>query len=75
MDREPLHIDKKELFCNRCNKYIDKFTGTLVINNETHCLYCGNWLCGCYDAFGCEMLLEDPTIVHCKLESTILGAI
>ncbi len=54
----PLHIDKTELFCNACNKNVDKFLGTVQVEQEIHC-FCGNWLCGKYDAFG-----DEPEIIQ-----------
>ena len=51
-----IHEDKPELFCNRCKKYIKKHSETLVIpgpdGDNVHCIYCWNWLCGFFDAFG-----------------------
>jgi len=52
MDNNPRHLEKNELFCNRCNKYVDKHCGTILIEEELHCLECYNWLCGQWDAFG-----------------------
>jgi len=59
-----LHIDKDELFCNRCNKYVCKYTEIIVIYGEVHCFHCDNWLCGEYDAFG---IVEDPSVEHIKM--------
>lgn len=46
-----IHEDRPDLFCNRCLKYVDKFVGTMLLEEDVHCL-CGNWLCGFRDAFG-----------------------
>jgi len=49
----PLHIHKDVLFCNRCNSHIDKHRETVIDEkDDVHCIHCGNWLCGFYDAFG-----------------------
>ena len=50
IDRPPLHLNAHRLFCNRCNRHVDKFSETLVIDGEVHCLSDWNWLCGEYDA-------------------------
>ena len=63
-NKKPLHLDKKTLFCNRCLRYMDKFTETLVLDDEVYCLFCDNWLCGKFDAFG--DLSESPTITHIR---------
>jgi len=60
-----IHENKKELFCNRCQRYVDKFTGTIVMEEEVHCL-CGNWLCGFFDAFG-DVSQESVSIKRIKL--------
>lgn len=70
MSRLPLHIDKLELFCNRCNKYVNKFIETTIIDNEVYCLHCDNWLSGEEDCFGCigEERIS-PSITHIKMMS------
>ena len=50
--RVPLHIHKAKLCCNRCNKDVHKHHETIVKEEEVYCIYCDNWLCGEYDAFG-----------------------
>jgi len=53
---EPLHINKTHLPCNSENckgRLLDKFTETLIDeHDDLRCLYCNNWLCGFYDAYG-----------------------
>ena len=66
MDRQPYHLNEKKLWCNRCLRYIDKFSETLVLDNEVYCLICDNWLCGSYDAFG--DLSESPSITRIRKE-------
>lgn len=60
---KPIHAHKAELFCNRCEKYVNKWTGTIIVDGQVVCLCCGNWLCGEYDAFG---VLDMPTIEHIR---------
>lgn len=64
----PRHIEKSELFCNRCNKYVRKHTETYLENGEVHCLFCHNWLCGEYDAFG-DLGDLSPSLKHIKILS------
>jgi hypothetical protein len=69
VDRPPFHLNKQKLFCNRCNRWRDKFTETLVLEDEVHCLICDNWLCGIYDAFG-DLSSTSPSIERIKKESS-----
>lgn len=56
----PRHADKTYLECNSpaCrrpggkNRLIHKDKETLHLGTEVHCMYCENWLCGEYDAWG-----------------------
>jgi hypothetical protein len=73
MFRIPLHINKDKLSCNRCIKDIDKFTETLLIEGEVHCIFCDNWLCGEYDAFGNIELIGSPSIQHIKMVGGIIN--
>lgn len=52
IERKGIHQDKEEIFCNRCSRYMDKLTETMVLEDEVYCLTCNNWLCGFFDAFG-----------------------
>jgi hypothetical protein len=52
MDRLPQHLDKTELFCTKCGRYINKFTETMPHGDHLHCLHCDNWLCPTWEAFG-----------------------
>lgn len=63
---EPLHIDKRTLFCNRCDKDISKFTEIYIENENVHCLICGNWLAGEYDCFG-DLGDISPSLKHIKI--------
>jgi hypothetical protein len=65
-DKPPLHINTVSLFCNRCNRWVDKYRQTLVIDGEVHCLKDLNWLCGEYDAFGNQNM--SPSIQRITLE-------
>lgn len=67
MNQKYIHIDKLELFCNRCLKYINKYTHTYLLDNDLHCLNCHNWLCGEKDAFGDIESNESPSITHVKI--------
>ena len=67
MDK-PRHIDKRELFCNRCNKNINKCTETYLQEEEVHCVHCHNWLCGEYDAFG-DLGDVSPSLKHIMILS------
>ena len=69
--RPSIHEDKNELFCNRCEKYLNKHSETLVLNDEVHCIYCENWLCGLYDGFGIDRRVE-PQIAHIKIQGRML---
>jgi hypothetical protein len=60
---KPFHLNDEHLYCNRCQKYIDKFSDTILIDNEIHCLYCENWLCGFNDCFGVQC---SPSIERIK---------
>lgn len=60
-----LHWDKKKLWCNRCNRNVNKWTETILYsmpiqenpdNQDVFCIFCENWLCGEEDAFS----LNDP---------------
>jgi hypothetical protein len=66
MSRKPLHIDKLDLFCNRCQCYVNKYTETTVVAVEVLCLNCDNWLCGEYDAFGNPEYQDSPSIERIK---------
>jgi len=69
MPDKPIHIGKEELFCNVCKKYIDKYTETIIDEyNDIRCLYCNNWLCGSYDAFG-DLSIESISIQRIKILS------
>ena len=68
----PLHMDKEVLFCNKCNKDIDRIAGTLVCHNEVYCRYCNNWICGERDAFGKQgrfNYLNNSSILVAKLKN------
>lgn len=50
-----LHEEAVTIFCNRCRKHISKSFDTIAQpehNNDIFCRWCGNWLCGFFDAFG-----------------------
>ncbi len=81
---EPLHLNKTHLSCNseQCraypgtpkdelgNRLLDKHTETVTDEHEDiRCLYCGNWLCGLYDAFG-DVSSESISIkrIHARAE-------
>jgi DNA-directed RNA polymerase subunit RPC12/RpoP len=67
MKDKPRHIHKKNLFCNKCNKNIDKLTETIInSHDDVRCIYCDNWLCGCYDAFG-DLSRESISIQRIKI--------
>ncbi len=53
-DKKPkgIHQDEAELYCNKCNKNVSKHNETLVMDDNVYCIFCDNWLCGKYDAFG-----------------------
>ena len=44
--------DNAKIYCNVCNKSVDKFVETLVVEDNVFCLHCNNWLCGVIDAWG-----------------------
>ncbi len=50
-----LHEESRTIFCNKCQKPRNKWTETIIMqdsNNDVFCLFCFNWLCGFFDAFG-----------------------
>ena len=65
-NRLPYHLNEKKLWCNRCNRWVDKYTETLVMDDEVSCLICDNWLAGEWDCFG--DVSESPAITHIRKE-------
>lgn len=54
MKKKGLWEEVTYLKCNRCQKKVHKIVETILIgdNEDVHCMYCLNWLCGYNDAFG-----------------------
>jgi hypothetical protein len=50
-----LHEEARAIYCNKCGKLRDKHSETIILGDHNHdvfCMWCFNWLCGFFDAFG-----------------------
>ena len=54
-----LYENIDDLFCNKCNRNINKYTEMLNIESQMYCIYCDNWITPFYDAFGIKELEEE----------------
>lgn len=40
------------IYCNKCNKDLNKYIDLLAFDDQLHCMYCENWITTLFDAFG-----------------------
>jgi len=52
MPKKGLWEESTTLWCNQCQKMVNKFTGTIEIEDNIYCIHCNNWLTTTEEAFG-----------------------